>query len=334
MNVTSELQAWSRFTRAHSVFLEAPLPVAGYVLATGELFTVGVLPWLAFGMLYHYVGYGMNSYTDWKGGFDKDDESKQHHPLNTGEITERQGKLFSIIGMTSLLACGLVLVDFSVMPTAVLLAALLSGTTYNYLGKKTVLKATPLSIVHTLIFAFPYVYLSDSFGLAFFAVGSAYFLHNFYQTNISGDVKDIKEDEANVLRWLGTELKHTDYGDIIMDTAKEVQVLGYTLSALQISVVLIALLVLDASFYPFALVAALSIIMIYEADATMKPGVFNRESRVMHMAKKEISSYMLCHTALYPIIGAEGLFVWYAGMLSSLMIVSKFTWGNWIKPEV
>jgi 4-hydroxybenzoate polyprenyltransferase len=334
MHFRSRARAWSRFTRAHTAILEAPLPVVGYVLATGELFTIQILPWLVFGMLYHYVGYGMNSYTDWKNGFDKDDPEKQHHPLNTGQITETQAKVFTYGGLVFLGLISIIVTNFS--PTAIVILAVMviSGSIYNYYGKVTVLKPLPISTAHTLVFVLPYVYLSDNLGVVFYVMVGAYFIHHYFQIGVSGDIKDIREDEANVVKYLGSELKETEYGDIILDTGRTVQVAAYTLSALQITLVLIAMLLLNTNFYGVTLMVGFSIWMMYEADATMRPGLYGRDSRIQHMSRKEIAGYMMCHVSVYSVVGPEGTALIFAFMLAYLFSVSKFTWGNWLKPDV
>lgn len=334
MGVTSTIKAWSQFTRAHTAVLEAPLPVVAYVLATGNLFTVDVLPWLGLGMLYHYVGYGMNSWTDWRNGYDKDDPEKQHHPLNTGEITGEQAKTFTIAGLLAVFVYSLVLGRLSLVSVGFVVTILFTGSLYNLFGKSITIKALPISISHTAVFVFPYLQLSSSLDFGFLFLATAYFLHHYFQIGISGDVKDVCEDEANLITALGGKVEYTKFNEPLFRPGETVQVVSYVLCTAQISLTIIALMFIGESVAAFILVSALSMLMAYEVDKVIQPGAYHRESRVVHMSRKELFGYLMMNSAVYPVVGLEGVAIIFISMLGYLLAVSKFTWGNWIKPEV
>jgi|APHM01.1.fsa_nt_gi UbiA prenyltransferase family. len=152
MNVVESTRSWLQLFRAHTVILEAPMALIGAAIGVGTFVDPRVGAWLLFGALYHIVGYGMNSYVDWKKGFDKDDPMKQHHPLNTGDIDPETAKKV-IYGLTGALVVYLFALTYS-SPPAVGLSVLMivSGLIYNYFGKYTILKFVPISIAHTLVF--------------------------------------------------------------------------------------------------------------------------------------------------------------------------------------
>jgi len=92
MRLLQEFRAWLRLGRMHTLILEAPLATLGAAIGLGGLWDWKVLLWFIFGSMYHAVGYSMNSYVDWKKGYDKNDERKQHHPLNTQDISPDTAK--------------------------------------------------------------------------------------------------------------------------------------------------------------------------------------------------------------------------------------------------
>lgn len=194
------VKKYARFTRAHTAPLEAVPALIGALLATGGSITLHVVGWGVFGVLYHLTGYGMNSYTDWKKGYDKDDPNKQHHPLNTGEIRELDAVMFMWIIAIFTAGLAFILSIHSAHAIALIAAMVISGVAYNLFGKETILKPIPISIAHTLVFVIPYIALGGEINILFYALTVYVYLWILFQISVSGELKDFWQDEANFLK--------------------------------------------------------------------------------------------------------------------------------------
>lgn len=329
-----QVRAWLRLFRAHTVILEAPLAVLGAGLALGSIYEPVILLWAVFGITYHLVGYGMNSYVDWEKGFDKDDPEKQHHPLNTGEIRPERAKqaIFGMFG--GLILLGLYLGNFSVLAFASMIVMVVSGMAYNYLGKYTVLKFIPISVVHTMVFVYPFLVYAKSVTNAFLLIACAYFVHHVFQIAISGDVKDIAQDEASLIKSLGSRVTRGLAHEMMFYPTLKVLYLAYLLTIVQVALVLAATILLGNTLLYVSPLVIASLWMLYEVDRVISAGPYHRESRVSHMSRKELAGYATIHSSMIPVIGLDGIFVIFVLMLSYLVTSSKFMWGNWIKPDV
>jgi len=336
MDVVKQSKAWLRLFRAHTVILEAPMAFLGAVVGIGAVADPRVGLWLLFGIGYHLVGYGMNSYVDWKKGFDKDDDQKQHHPLNTGDIQPSQAKKV-IYGSTAALFAYLFALTYTNL-TAVGLSGLMvgSGLAYNYLGKYTELKAIPISIAHTLVFFIPYYLYASELSTWVLAMTAAYFIHHIYQIAISGDIKDIQQDEASLLKSLGVHVKpHKHMPDVgVFITSSKALILAYFLAILQLTLAIGGIVLNGFTVLDLTISIVFASAMIYYTDKMLQQGAFIRSKRVKYISSKELFGYTLIHSASTAVIGTVGFTLMLVSMLVYLGIVSKFIWGNWLVPEV
>lgn len=335
MSFVSQTKAWLRLFRAHTLVLEAPIAVLGAAIGLGTFFDWRVGMWLLFGGAYHYIGYGMNSYVDWKKGFDKDDERKQHHPLNTGEIDPHEAKLAIYILLLGLIIF-LAIITFS-KPAAFGLSALMivSGIAYNYFGKYTSLKAIPISIAHTLVFFIPYYLYTDSLDMYVLLMTAAYFVHHFYQIAISGDIKDIDQDEASLIQKLGAELDQGELAnvDFFMGNSK-VLILGYGLALIQMFLTFGAIFTSEPILVTIVIAVAFAAMTLYETDNMLQSGKFERSSRLEYISRREFFGYSMVHSVSIYVISPEAFIGLLICMFVYLGLVSKFIWGNWLVPEV
>lgn len=341
MALSDMLRAWLRLFRAHTAILEAPMAVIGSAIALGSLWEPVIVLWLLFGILYHFVGYGMNSYVDWEKGFDKDDPRKQHHPLNTGEITPEAAKKAIMIGLATLVVYGLALGRFSPIAIASVAIMVVSGVSYNYFGKYTDLKFLPISIVHTMVFFYPYIlyrgvsnFPSSNVDYLFIFMTAAYFIHHVFQIMISGDVKDIDQDEASLIQEMGARLNGGVIHEIAFIPGSKVLYTSYILVVAEIAMATTALFMVSDLSLTLGILGLLGMWMAYEAHKVIESGPFNRESRVSHMSRKELAGYLTVHAAAIPVLGYEAFIVLVVFIFAYLFTTSKFMWGNLIKPEV
>lgn len=335
-NIIKDVRAWLRLFRAHTVILEAPLAVLGAALGLGTIKDPIIIAWLLFGIIYHTVGYGMNSYVDWKKGFDKEDSRKSHHPLNTGEISPESAKKVIMGGMGFLIVYGLALGKFSVIAFISVAVMVASGLTYNYYGKFVDLKFIPISITHTMVFIYPYsLYTEKIITPAFLLIASAYFIHHSFQIIISGDVKDMDQDEASLIKTLGARLgEGIMFEEKTFSPGSKVLYLAFSLCILQIGLAVSAVSYLGDILIAVPIMIVLGLWMVHEADEVIKSGPFDREDRVTHMSRKELAGYLMIHSALIPVISFKWYIIILASMLIYLVSSNYFLWGTFIKPRV
>jgi 4-hydroxybenzoate polyprenyltransferase len=327
-------KAWLRFFRAHTAILEAPIAVVGAALAIGTLWDIRVAGWAGFGILYHFAGYGMNSYVDWAKGFDKGDPHKEHHPLNTGEIKPDHAKYAVVVSLIALVAVGEVLSGFSMVGHICIAVMLVSGSAYNMLGKVTRFKFIPIALVHTMVFVFPYAVYSDTIAVEAIIISVAFYVHHVYQIMISGDVKDIMQDEASLLKELGTRVKDVPIEGVMFDAGINVQLIAYTLSIIEIALATSANFIQQGLTLTLAPVVVVGAWMLYESDQVIKDGPYKRSERLQSMSRKELAGiWMICAAAM-PTLSPLAWGTVIAGSLAYFFPMSKFLWGNWVKPEV
>jgi len=335
MNLVNGTRAWLRLFRAHTAVLEAPMAVLGAAIGLGTFFDYRVGLWLIFGVMYHFVGYGMNSYVDWDKGFDKEDERKQHHPLNTGEIKPDNAKKVIGVSFILLFAYLAYLTHSSYVGLGLTCLMVVSGVAYNYFGKYTSLKAVPIAVAHTLVFFIPYYMYTDSITLFSVLMTTAYFIHHIYQIAISGDIKDVDQDEASLIQKLGASIHRDFEKDIdVFTSSGKILIIAYTLTVLQMAFSFGSMYSARDSIYPVALGGVFAALTFYDTDNMLQPGKFRRNKRIEYMSRREFFGYSMVHTAAIPVIGWKAYGLLLISMLVYLGTVSKFIWGNWLVPEV
>jgi len=329
-----KIRAWLRFFRAHTAILEAPIAVLGASLAFGTIWDIQVLYWLLFGVLYHFVGYGMNSYTDWVNGFDKDDPHKEHHPLNTGEISPTSAKYAVLFSLIALIVYGVSLAGVNIITGLCVLIMLIAGTAYNVIGKYTEHKYIFASIVHTMVFVFPYLSYTTDITTSFILGAAMFFIHHVFQIAVSGDVKDIDQDESSLLKDSGCRL--VTNGANIQKLIVPSHVYGISMSVVVgeffLAVYNATSIGIELSSLLFTL--TLGVWMIVEANDVIKLGLFDRDERISAMSRKELAGIWMICASFIPVITVYGFYLIVALSSIYLFIMSKFMWDSWIKPEV
>lgn len=334
MSFVGVIRAWLRLFRAHTAVLETPLAVLGAALGIGTIWNPVIILWAIFGIVYHWVGYGMNSYVDWKKGFDKDDPRKQHHPLNTGEISPEAAKLVIMGGLVLLTIYGLALGNLRPVAIIAFAVMLASGISYNYFGKYTDFKFIPISIVHTGVFVYPYILYSENLEIGFMCLAGAYFIHHIFQIMISGDVKDIDQDEASLIKRLGATIGYGVFYNKRFEPGDKVLYLTYSLCVIELILATAGLHFYGVDIVGLVLIIIFGLWMFYEAENVVLSGPFHREQRVSHMSRKELAGYLMIHSSVIPVLGIEAFIIVLVFMFGYLLPMSKFMWGTFITPKV
>lgn len=330
----SRLRNWLILFRAHTAILEMPLSVLGAAIAIGSLWEPVLVHWAILGFIYHISGYGMNSYADWKKGYDKKDLRKQHHPLNKGEINPKTAKyvIYGLLGAWILYAE--ILTGFKLVTHASITIMLVSGITYNYYGKEMKHKYVPIAIVHTMVFVFPYLVYAENYTLVFGLATLAIFIHMIYQILISGDIKDLDQDESGILRNWGTKIKAGVNGEPIMLSPFKLSIASNLLVLSEILLSLLVVYRLNFNYIFSSLTVAMAFWMAIEARTVIKGGYYDRDKRVSAMSRKELAGIWMILASFTPIIGVIGWIVIVVLSLMYLVALSRFMWGSNIRPKV
>lgn len=309
----------------------------GAALAGGTVWSVNVLLWGMVGVLYHLAGYGHNSITDWVNGFDKDDPHKQHHPLNTGTITEGKAKLFIriLLVLTAVLTIGLAYPDPAAMGAVGV--AMICGFAYNYIGKLTELKFVFISIAHSMLFVIPFFALGGEGGSKALELGLIYmFLWIVFQISVSGEIKDIKQDESNFLRNLGVNFKEMPHiaDKTWMEFSGYAKKYAYSLKTLTIITSILIAVSLNSDAYIYMMITILSVVMISGTVNLMSNGKWDRNSKVSQMSLIEMYTTYMFIVSFIGIIGviAAGFIIG----LSTLWVIggNRLLWGTFVAPDV
>lgn len=318
-----------RLTRAHTVPLEAVPAIVGAALATGTVWSLDVALWGAFGALYHLTGYGMNSYSDWKNGYDKEDEWKQHHPLNSGGISPEAAKLTVV----SLLALTFAYIPLALNPSpgavGVLVLGLASGVVYNELGKRIEGKFLFIAIAHTSVFVAPYLSLGGDID-RMFLFGAAYvFIWVTYQISVSGEVKDITTDEANFLKELGA--RTIDGAVIFPDVCL---IYGYILKSLNIILAIGLILLGDQNMWSLFVVAILGALSLWLNEELLKTDIYCRMTRIENMSTIEMFTLVIFCISYTSTLGAQAVGAIILGSGVWVILGNRYIWGTWVAPRV
>lgn len=287
------LKSILRFTRAHTVPLEAIPAIIGASLATGEVFSLEVAAWGFFGVLYHLAGYGMNSYSDWKNGYDKSDPNKEHHPLNTGKMQPEFAKklVVGLLVITFSYAIAITGAENLTSVAGVISVGVISGVAYNEFGKETWLKPIPISIAHTTVFVAPFVALGGSLSNPLFIAGTIFvFLWVMFQIAFSGEIKDFKQEEENFLKHMGAiDLP------MVIAIPPDIRRTGYALKVAPVFLGVATLRHTGAPWGGWLVYTVMAFFCFFFLAMLLESGSYIRDRRIAAMSKVEmLTAGMFC----------------------------------------
>ena len=332
MTIWGMLRRYSQLTRAHSAPLEViPAAVGAAVPATDALsWTVGL--WGMYGMLYHLAGYGMNSYSDWRNGFDRADPNKSHHPLNRGTLSKEWAKrvIIGLLGLTFLYGVGLSLYFGSIRAAGIVFIGFLSGVLYNEFGKYMPHKWMPIAVAHSTVFLVPYIALGGSVTTGAGPLMLAYvFLWVVFQIAVSGELKDLNRDESNLLKRFGCA--HRDGFLMIPSRVADVAVVIKSFSVF--FVILIAYQETWATFHMFSTIALVAVAS-FITSTTLQTQNITRPQIIQRVTNIEIATAFAFVAAtvpftsgLFPVAVAIGSIVWTS-------VFNYIEWGSFLSPQV
>ena len=320
--MSKRLLEWIRVGRIHTAALTMPITLLGYVLAGGRDFLMGFL-WILFGLFWHYFGFLQNNLFDLK--YDIHDPAKQHFPLVRGTINVRTAWIVDITGLVLLFLFGVFLAP-NIISICFMVLGAISGTLYNVFSKRTLLKVIPISICFSSLPIIPYASISKLDILAMLLFVSV-FTTIAYQIGFSGELKDYKRYEVNILRMLGRFVPVYAWSMKLINLVC-IWFLFYTLSSYNIdlftAVIMIAIM---------AIIFRLCIYQIKKDWKNILKGRMDRKGALTRMSMVEVFTYILTIIAVSPVLG------WYIGLWIVLPIVwfiifNKLIFGTTLYPKV
>lgn len=338
INPTSKIVEYLKLTRAHTLPLETVPAICGAAVAGAS--PEEIVIWGFFGAFYHLGGYGMNSVVDWVKGYDKEDENKQHHPLNSGTLDVRVSGFSVLVLISSAvgIAASMVVNKGSVIPAVILAVGFGCAVAYNQIGKETHLKFLLISVAHTTVFVLPYTIYRGVDSVVVLA-GLTMFLWVSYQIGVSGEIKDITTDEANVMKALGMRVEDKNGTYYISNESSLAGTFSRGLRYLITVPVVGTFFYLGGGDEPLALVIMLSILVISFSTLVynhtiIQTGMYQRQRRLLAMSKVEALTLVLFVLSLYPSLGITLSVALIGGSVAWVYALSRIMWGSKLTPKV
>jgi hypothetical protein len=161
----------------------------------------------------------------------------------------------------------------------------------------------------------------------------AYFIHHVFQILISGDVKDIRQDESGVIKDIGMSITPTDGGEYILNVLPRVVALSYIIAILESIFVIGVLLYLEPSLRVIITTLLLAAWMIIEVDGIISEGIYNRQRRVSAMSRKEVAGLWMIFASFAGELGTGSILAIIGGSILYFVPISVFMWGG-MTPDV
>lgn len=328
------MRKYLQLTRAHTAPLEAAPAAVGALAATGGQITWGVAGWIIYGTLYHLAGYGMNSYTDWIGGEDKRDPNKSHHPLNSGDLSPEVAKItvYTLLVLTAGVGIFMTASGDNSIPAVLLLGvAVLSGSVYNIIEADMKYKVHTICLAHSTVFIIPYISVGGDNIVV--ALGGFVMMWSwiFFQIAVSGELKDLRTDDSNILR--------DEFGCEISEEFSTITPQAYTFSVglrLFILTLFGGVAWLASGIGSALVVMVIGVLSTNEARSMMMEASwsFDRDQAMLSMSVIEVMTLMMF---VFSFVGQLTIPVAvYTVAISGVwvLVLNQIEWGTWLAPDV
>ncbi len=345
----ASVRDWLQLFRTHTSPLEMSIVVLGAALGAGGFFKWEVLLWVLFGWLYHNAGYGHNSVEDFARGFDKHDLHKLHHPLQRGVISVRSARIvtYTMIGISFIY--GMAITGFDITAVVLLVILTVCGFIYNIWGKNMVVKFMPIALAHSLLFPIAYFgsggEIDWNLDLLRFWNGTtpvvvwgtlAFIFQIVYQILVEGDLKDLDQNEASLLRTMGVRIDHGGF----FRTSVGARVMSMTIKAINVFLILKVAVEIDGSIGQLIVVGVMGAGLLFLDHRLMIPRCFDHPQTLKDMSFMEVGSVFAMIVAISPCFHSNGLaqFGIAIGVMVAAMvyfvIFNRILWGTVLRPRV
>jgi len=309
-----------------------PSALLGYLLAGGQLLSLGTLEWLAFGLLFHWAGFIDNNLQDYK--YDVKDQNKGMFPLGR-EISYETASRFALVLHLLGFAYAAFLVWGSPSPVPaffIFVAQYAFGLLYNRTNKTSPFAGIWIALCFGPLGLFSYYATVGSnptpLVLALTVFG---FLQVYFQNAVSGSMKDIDSDEYNIFKQMGVKVDGFTDPQLVV-TARA---FAFAVCVKAAGIVPLIALVWLTGVPPLAFLSALLFPLALEFTFQMMHNQpWDNRKTVRRAALIEISTFYAGVTALVGAIGAYGVVFVIVFSLGWFVLFNKLTWGTSLTPRV
>ncbi|MBA7525977.1 hypothetical protein ES705_18137 [subsurface metagenome] len=333
MSLKEKVRDWLQVFRAHTAPATIILVLVSYLLGGGNLFTFDSLFLGIFALLFHWFTYGHNSLMDTVSGYDLKDKHKSHHPLVRGDISLEYAHkvihsglfILTLIGIWFALKSDgspfLAVAWFTIFITA--------GHAYNDgLSKVTIWSFVPITICFTSFGIFGYYIAATEMSDLMFCVALYFAVTWLFQISLSGELKEITEREANLLRYMGARVSNNR---LELGKAKYY---GWFVKLLNLGGGCFIIYRFGFNLLSIALFALLASFAIYFCHELTKDRILDRNKSLVHMASEEIVTIYIMPAILIPSIGLAASATLMVFGIVYFIIYNLFLWGTILRPRV
>ena len=333
MTLKEKVRDWLQVFRAQTAPATIILVLVPYLLGGGNLFTFDGLFIGILAMLFHWFTFGHNSLMDTVSGYDIKDKQKTHHALIRGTISLESAHRVIHTGLFILTLAGIYLALKGNGNPALAIAwfaiFITAGHAYNDgLSKVTIWSFVPITICFTAFAIYGFYISATEMTNLMFCVAVYFALVWVFLSSFSGDLKEIAEDEANLLRYMGARIRNNRlelgkakyYGWLVK--LMTLGVGGYIIVQIGFNLLSIAL---------FTLLAALVIYFCYELT---KDRIWDRNKSLVHMSVLEIATIYIMPAILIPIIGLTAAATLMLFGIAYFAFFNTIIWGTILRPQV
>lgn len=318
------MRDWFRFFRIQTAAITFPSVLIGYLLAGGNLLSIGALEWILFGIIFHVAGFAQNNLEDFN--FDTKDRNKDLFPLGR-TMTLRQGQygtlVLHLIGIVYaiLLIHNLIFFFLFGMMYAF-------GLLYNRTSKSSIFAGVWIGFCFGPLPFLSYLSTTGSYSPLILAVTSYGVLQTFFQNGLSGSMKDIEEDKYNPLKALKVRVED---GRLVVPAAAWYFVNGVKWAAFIPLVFVWRISGITIDILSFVLF----MVMIFFMTKLFLPGQkYDHKLQIRRIVLVEILTFYAMVVALTPVISYGAVLFVIVVSFGWFLAWNRLLWGSAISPRV
>lgn len=333
MRLNEKIRDWLQVFRAQTAPATIILVLVPYLLGGGTLFTFDALVIAILALLFHWFSFGHNSLMDTVAGYDLRDKQKSHHALVRGSISLESAHTVIHTGLFILTLTGIYLAlkgtgnpTLAIAWFAIFITA---GHAYNDgLSKVTIWSFVPITICFTAFGLYAFYIPAIKLTELMVCVAVYFAITLLFQISVSGELKDITEKEANLLRYLGARLSNNR---IELGKAKYY---AWLVKLVNLGVGCYIIYNFGFNRLSITLFALLAVLAIYFCHELTKDRNWDRNKTLVHMALEEIATIYIIPLILMPFIGLVASATLMLFGIVYFVIYNFFLWGTFLRPQV
>lgn len=318
----SEFVDWLRVFRTNTMPVVLLTVLAGFLAGGGNPLSLLGVGFAGFAWLAHHFTFGLNSLLD--APHDALNKSMKYHPLADGAISLRTASFAIHAGLFAAALLGISFAFFgggsAFLSLAFLLLSFVLGYAYNAgLSKVTAWSSLPLSLSFMFLFLFAYFAVAVNITPLMLLLATYVFLTFWFEHSWEGNLKDLGESGANLLRNLGVRVSGR-----MLKIPERARVYAWGLKLAGVGLVTFAIIRKDPPFLVCVLWFVFISVALFSCHELTRGGRWNRSRLLCWIGCEELASFSLALVAVAHLAGWSVLapivfsFAWVA-VLSRVM---------------